>query len=47
MSGYADILPFVQKILQGKSTTRNYDDLKTWKAMPEAYPWGSDLPKGR
>lgn len=46
MSGYADILPFVQQVLQGKSTTRNYDDLKNWKAMPEAYPWGSDVPKG-
>ncbi|CAN9406092.1 unnamed protein product [Alternaria alternata] len=47
MSGYADILPFVQQVLQGKSTTRNYDDLKSWKAMPEAYPWGSDVPKGK
>ncbi|KAF1844542.1 carbohydrate esterase family 15 protein [Cucurbitaria berberidis CBS 394.84] len=46
-SGYADVLPFVQKVLQGKSTTRNFDDLKTWKAMPEAYPWGTDLPKGK
>ncbi|KAF1912911.1 hypothetical protein BDU57DRAFT_457553 [Ampelomyces quisqualis] len=47
MNGYADVLPFVQKILQGKATTKNYDDLKTWKAMPEAYPWGTDLPKGK
>ena len=47
MSGHADILPFVQQVLQGKSTTRNYDDLKNWKAMPEAYPWGSDVPKGK
>ncbi|KAH8631221.1 hypothetical protein IG631_12903 [Alternaria alternata] len=47
MSGYADILPFVQQVLQGKSTTRNYDDLKNWKAMPEAYPWGNDVPKGK
>ncbi|KAH7393078.1 hypothetical protein BKA66DRAFT_439190 [Pyrenochaeta sp. MPI-SDFR-AT-0127] len=46
-NGYADVLSFVQKVLQGKSTTRNYDDLKTWKAMPEAYPWGADLPKGK
>jgi len=45
MSGYADILPFVQKVLQNKSTTRNYDDLKTWKAMPEAYPWVNDVLK--
>lgn len=46
-NGYADVLPFVQKVLQGKTTTRNYDDLKTWKAMPEAYPWGTDVPKGK
>lgn len=45
MNGYADVLPFVQKVLQGKSTTRNYDDLGSWKAMPEAYPWGTDVPK--
>lgn len=46
MSGYVDVLPFVQKVLQDKSTFRNYDDLKTWKAMPETYPWAADLPKG-
>jgi hypothetical protein len=45
MNGFADVLPFVQKVLQGKSTDRNYDDLKNWKAMPETYPWGSDVPK--
>lgn len=44
-SGYADVLPFVQEVLQAKSTTRNYDDLKTWKAMPETYPWASNLPR--
>ena len=47
MSGYANVLPFVQKVLQGKSTTRNFDDLGSWKAMPEAYPWGTDVPKGK
>ncbi|KAF1961415.1 hypothetical protein CC80DRAFT_464299 [Byssothecium circinans] len=47
MNGYADVLPFVQKILQGKETTRNYDDLGSWKVMPEAYPWATDLPKGK
>ncbi|KNG51094.1 carbohydrate esterase family 15 protein [Stemphylium lycopersici] len=44
MSGYADVLPFVQKVLQGKSTSRDYDDLKGWKVMPEAYPWAAELP---
>lgn len=44
MSGYADVLPFVQKVLQGKSTSRNYDDLKGWRVMPEAYPWTANLP---
>lgn len=47
VSGYADVLPFVQKVLQGKSTGRDYDDLKGWKNMPETYPWGTDLPKGK
>ncbi|KAF2710698.1 carbohydrate esterase family 15 protein [Pleomassaria siparia CBS 279.74] len=46
MNGYANILPFVQKVLQGKTTTRNFDDIGSWKFMPEAYPWGTDLPKG-
>ncbi|KAF1835246.1 hypothetical protein BDW02DRAFT_638778 [Decorospora gaudefroyi] len=45
MNGYRDVLPFVQKVLQGKSTSRNYDDLKNWRAMPEAYPWATDLPE--
>lgn len=40
MHGYANVLPFVQKILQGKSTSRNYDDLKNRKAMPETYLGG-------
>ncbi|CAI6339110.1 unnamed protein product [Periconia digitata] len=44
MNGYADVLPFVQKVLQGKETTRNYDDLGSWKAMPEAYPWAGQIP---
>ncbi|KAJ4348027.1 uncharacterized protein N0V89_009399 [Didymosphaeria variabile] len=47
MGGYADVLPFVQKVLQGKTTSRNYDDLGSWKAMPEAYPWATSLPAGR
>lgn len=47
VSGYADVLPFVQKVLQGKSTGRDFDDLKGWKNMPETYPWGTDLPKGK
>ena len=45
MNGYAAVLPFVQKVLQGKATNKNFDDLGSWKAMPEAYPWGTNLPK--
>ncbi|KAH7125582.1 hypothetical protein B0J11DRAFT_614934 [Dendryphion nanum] len=47
MNGYAAVLPFVQKVLQGKASNKNFDDLGSWKAMPEAYPWGTDLPKGK
>jgi hypothetical protein len=47
MSGYTNVLPFVAKVLKGTATTRNYDDLKPWSAMPEAYPWATDLPKGK
>ncbi|KAF2002482.1 carbohydrate esterase family 15 protein [Amniculicola lignicola CBS 123094] len=46
-NGYSNVLPFVQKVLQGKATTRNFDDLGSWKAMPEAYPWATDLPQGK
>jgi hypothetical protein len=47
MGGYVDVLPFVQKVLQGKTTSRNYDDLGSWKAMPETYPWATSLPAGK
>ncbi|KAF2280536.1 uncharacterized protein EI97DRAFT_370003 [Westerdykella ornata] len=47
MNAYSDVLPFVQKVLQGKQTSRNFDDLGSWKAMTEAYPWAADLPKGQ
>ncbi|KAF4633359.1 hypothetical protein G7Y89_g4758 [Cudoniella acicularis] len=43
-AGYTNVLPFVQKILQGKTTTRNYADLTPWSAMPAAYPWSSQIP---
>ena len=45
MSGYTNILPFVQKVLQGKSLTRDYTSLSPWTAMKEAYPWASNVPK--
>ncbi|KAF2203018.1 hypothetical protein GQ43DRAFT_500603 [Delitschia confertaspora ATCC 74209] len=47
MSGYTNVLPFVAKVLKGTATTRNYDDLKPWTAVKEAYPWASDLPKAQ
>lgn len=45
INGYANVLPFVQKVLQGKPTSRSFDDLGSWTAMPEAYPWAKDLPE--
>lgn len=45
MSGYTNVLPFVQKILQGKNTTRDYNDLSPWSAMPTTYPWATNIPK--
>lgn len=30
----------------GKSIDRDFDDLKPWSGMKEAYPWATDLPKG-
>jgi hypothetical protein len=47
MSGYAAVAPFVAKALKGTATTKNYDSLSPWTAMTEAYPWASDLPKGK
>jgi hypothetical protein len=41
MNGYANVLPFVQKVLQGKTTSRNFDDIGSWKFMPEAYPYAA------
>ncbi|KAF2015351.1 carbohydrate esterase family 15 protein, partial [Aaosphaeria arxii CBS 175.79] len=45
MNGYGAVLPFVQKVLQGKTPSKNFDDLGSWKAMPEAYPWATNVPK--
>ncbi|KAF2183988.1 carbohydrate esterase family 15 protein [Zopfia rhizophila CBS 207.26] len=45
MSGYAAVLPFVEAAFKGSKPTRSYDDLKPWSAMPETYPWASDVPK--
>jgi hypothetical protein len=47
MNAYAFVLPFLQKVFQGKASSRNYDDLGSWKAMPEAYPWATNLPAGK
>ncbi|KAF2466208.1 4-O-methyl-glucuronoyl methylesterase [Lindgomyces ingoldianus] len=46
MGGYANMLPFVAKVLKGTPTTRDFNDLKPWTAMPEAYPWASNAPRG-
>jgi hypothetical protein len=46
MNLYADVVPFVAKLLLGKGTERGYDDLGSWKAMSEAFPWAKELPKG-
>lgn len=42
LSGYANVLPFVQNAFFGTETMRNYTDLSPWTAMPEAYPWASN-----
>lgn len=46
LSGYTNVLPFVQKVFFGIERSRNYTDLSLWTAMPEAYPWASNLPNG-
>jgi hypothetical protein len=39
-----NVLSFVEKILKGTLTTRNYSDLSPWTAMPAAYPWSTNIP---
>lgn len=32
-NGYADVLPFVERVLLGKDSERNYDDLGGWRGV--------------
>ncbi|KAK4215242.1 4-O-methyl-glucuronoyl methylesterase [Rhypophila decipiens] len=46
MSGFSSILPFVQKVFFGTATTKNYNDLGTYKSpMTTAFPWATAVPK--
>ncbi|KAJ9133688.1 Carbohydrate esterase family 15 protein [Pleurostoma richardsiae] len=46
MSGYNSVLPFVQKILLGVNTTKNYNDLGSYGSpITSAYPWATAVPK--
>ncbi|RPA82810.1 hypothetical protein BJ508DRAFT_318029 [Ascobolus immersus RN42] len=44
-AGYSNVVPFVNKILKGTSTTRDFTNLSPWSAMPTAYPWSSNIPR--
>lgn len=40
------ILPFVQRILKGTNTTKDYTNLGNYGApMTTAYPWATAVPK--
>lgn len=40
------VLPFVQKILKGTATTKDYNALGNYGApMTTAYPWATAVPK--
>lgn len=41
-NSYANVLPFVQKVLLGKLMNREQDDC-SWKAMSEANPGAEDF----
>ncbi|KAI5917242.1 hypothetical protein F4810DRAFT_64694 [Camillea tinctor] len=46
MSGFDSVLPFVTKILQNQTITKNYDDLGTYgEPMTTAYPWATAVPQ--
>ncbi|KAL0935544.1 Cip2 [Colletotrichum truncatum] len=46
MSGYSNVLPFVQEVLQGKSTMKDFHSLGTYGSpMASAYPWATAIPK--
>ncbi|KAK3693433.1 hypothetical protein B0T22DRAFT_525778 [Podospora appendiculata] len=48
MSGFTSVLPFVQKILLGTPTTKNYNDLgKYGSPMTTAFPWATALPTSK
>ncbi|KAK3329292.1 hypothetical protein B0H66DRAFT_596886 [Apodospora peruviana] len=45
-SGFSSILPFVQKVFFGTATTKNFNDLGTYKSpMTTAFPWATAVPK--
>ncbi|KAI0023841.1 hypothetical protein F4780DRAFT_785609 [Xylariomycetidae sp. FL0641] len=46
MSGFSSVLPFVTKILQNKTITKDYNDLGSYgEPMTETYPWATAVPK--
>ncbi|KAK7740620.1 hypothetical protein SLS62_011061 [Diatrype stigma] len=45
LSGFTSVLPFVTKILQNQTITKDYDDLSSYGgAMTTAYPWATAIP---
>ncbi|KAI1334127.1 hypothetical protein F5Y15DRAFT_421186 [Xylariaceae sp. FL0016] len=46
MSGFNSVLPFVTKILQNKTITKDYNDFGSYGApMTTTYPWATAVPK--
>ena len=43
----SSVLPFVTKILQNKTISKDYDDLGSYGGpMTTAYPWATAIPTG-
>ncbi|KAI0599840.1 hypothetical protein F4775DRAFT_599722 [Biscogniauxia sp. FL1348] len=46
MSGFTSVLPFVTKVLQNQTITKDYNDLGSYGApMTTAYPWATAVPQ--
>ncbi|KAI1413126.1 carbohydrate esterase family 15 protein [Hypoxylon sp. FL1857] len=46
MSGFNSVLPFVTKVLQNQTITKDYNDLGSYGSpMTTAYPWATAVPK--
>ncbi|KAI1484649.1 hypothetical protein F5X96DRAFT_425607 [Biscogniauxia mediterranea] len=46
MSGYTSVLPFVTKVLQNQTITKDYNDLGSYgEPMTTAYPWATAVPQ--